>query len=269
MLLAILVHQLEFEKITATLANVQWIWFIAATLVLALGQVFSAYRWHQISDLLGIDIPFRSALKVYVQGITMNTVLPGGIVTGDAWRTLHLTKRGDKKTALTSVLLDRFSGFWALGLLSLIATALSTILNSIGATIDHRLLWGYTLGLIAIIASPVVLSRLFKDAWKVLYRTTLVSLVVQLLSIASFALCLNAVGGNLPVIVTAAACAGIFISAIIPASVGGFGARELGAVAFLSPLGLSPELGFTASFLFGLAGTCIGAIGIVGWMNRQ
>ena len=269
-LLALLIAQLEPEKIRTTIATIQWHWFIAAIGLLSVSQALSARRWQIISATLGLAISYRQALKVYIQGLAMNTVLPGGIVTGDAWRTLHLSKTGDKKKAVSSVFLDRYSGFLALGLLSLLAIASDVSGFSQSAGQSKIMLYG--LCLIAILISPIIVQLVIRDTHSCLKAAFIHSVAIQVFAISSFYCCIRSLdtpGLTIGYLGVMAACAGIFLSSVVPASIGGFGARELGAVAFLSPLGISPEISFTASFLFGLAGTFIGAAGSLTWIKNR
>ena len=65
-----------------------------------------------------------------------------------------------------------------------------------------------------------------------------------------------------------AVCAGVFLSAVIPVAVGGFGAREVGAVVLMTPLGVAPEASFTGSVLYGLMATLQGILGVYWWIRR-
>jgi len=67
-------------------------------------------------------------------------------------------------------------------------------------------------------------------------------------------------GLRVDVLAIAALCAGIFLGAVVPASIGGFGSREVASLFFLSTLGVGVESAFLISVLFGLLATAQGLL---------
>lgn len=306
LLILFLLRQLDTAKLTTVFSTISWIWFLLACFFLVISNLFSVARWQQITSKMGLLIQFKQALYLYAQGITANTVLPGGIVGGDVWRTLGLVKiaqQQNKQTefshaqAAASVLLDRVGGLWSLcifSLLSLLLICLSTV-NHYGETT----LWSlklYAICLVLATLAPLTfitvwgsakqlhtLADLVRNKWvckliqtfavisvniHLLIVTLLQSLLVQVFAVLTLYCCLQAVGVEISYWLVAALSLAIFLSAIIPASISGFGARELAAVAVFGLIGVNAESAFSASFLFGLAGTLQGILGIYFWLKK-
>ncbi len=267
-LLGLVLSQLDVPRLFELFRGIQWPWCLAALLFSTLNAVVSARRWGKIAGDLGVVITPSLALRTYFQGITANTVLPGGIVGGDVWRMGVLVSRGAlKTTAALTVLLDRASGFWLLGVLSLVG-AMVWMLVGQNESFDS-VAWLY-IGLLAAIAIAPSALRYFKPVYVgVLWRTAGLSLLVQLFSIAALWCALAAVGVFVSVWALMALATFIFLAAIVPAAVGGFGSREVGAVIALGYLGVASESSFLASVLFGLTATVQGIVGSYFWITRS
>lgn len=258
-LLLLLVSQLDITRLRAVLIEVSLPWFALALVLTVVANVICSFRWKAIVAMFTAPLTAAEALRLYFQGVTANTVLPGGIVGGDIWRTVGLVRKGATKlNAARTVLLDRVSGFWALALLSLMALGLVWVDGSLtGVAAKFAGIYALLLGLVAI--GPLIgcVIKLAKESRAVL-QTAFFSFGAQLLTMLAFWCCLMAVGASLGFVMLVTVCAGIFLGAVVPASIGGFGSREVAAVAFLTAAGLAPEPGFVASFLFGLTATIQG-----------
>jgi uncharacterized membrane protein YbhN (UPF0104 family) len=275
-------------------------------LVLAIAaNLICVYRWQVVCDQLGIRASYQYLLGVYAQGISANSVLPGGIVGGDAWRSLaiaKLTDEGQKHRSVLTVLLDRVSGFWGLTWLSLAAGLIAFVLDSRYGTADSAGILGrdwlntapgqmYLLTLLLIAMAPFA-GRLIHMGWlrryesqhhskwlqiaiqiinayPVLRLTLIQSILIQAVTVASFWACLTSVGLGVSWWLLAALCGGIFLSGMLPAGIGGYGARELGAIAFMSPFGLSKEGVLAGSILFGLTASIQGVLGLWFWFRAK
>jgi uncharacterized membrane protein YbhN (UPF0104 family) len=300
---ALLVGLVSLTDLQALLGHFQKadIGLFALALLLAItANLLCVKRWQILAGRLGISASYPTLLVAYVQGITANSVLPGGILGGDAWRSLALSKQateGDRHQAVVSVLLDRVSGFWGLTWLSLLAGLVASgVLAGLSANPDPNQSWldgpvgqTYLLALVLITAAPFV-GRLVHMSWlkqyeavnpskilqsmirvinalPLLLRTLPHSFVVQLLTATAFWLCLLSVQISVPWWLLTALCGGVFLSGVLPAALGGFGARELGAVAFITPFGFSKEGVLAGSILFGLTATIQGLLGLWFWFR--
>ena len=73
----------------------------------------------------------------------------------------------------------------------------------------------------------------------------------------------KAVGIDLPAALLVGASSGILFASVVPAAIGGFGPREIGTAAILSPFGFSSEVLVAGSILFGLTATVQGALSLL------
>lgn len=259
-LLLLLVSQLDMERLRSIASQISVPWFLAALILAVLANALCALRWRKIVGIFGHAISPNEAIRLYFQGVTANTVLPGGIVGGDIWRTIGLARKGvSKMGAARTVLLDRVAGFWGLSLLSLAALGIAWSTNQIPAGIasEFAVIYGFLLAGAAIAPMAGFVVKLSRESGAI-FQTTAFSITVQLMTMMAFWCCLMAVGSDIRIALLASVCAGIFLGAVVPASIGGFGSREVAAVFFLSAVGISPEPGFVASFLFGLTATIQG-----------
>jgi len=270
-LVALLLSQLQPAELVATLKSTDWQWALLGLVLACLANLACSLRWRKIVVQLGQPLEKSSALQLYFQGITANTVLPGGIIGGDIWRVLGLAKMGMSKTSATqSVVLDRAIGFWALSTLALLALLIQFVSGQIASIQAPQVLAAaYVMALLAMSLSPGLLWWM-KAKWvRGMLVPASISVGSQLLTITAFLCCLTAVGAEFSSLAVATLCAGIFLGAVVPASIGGFGSRELASVFFLAGLGISPEAAFLASVLFGLTATAQGLLALPSWLARE
>jgi uncharacterized membrane protein YbhN (UPF0104 family) len=91
-----------------------------------------------------------------------------------------------------------------------------------------------------------------------LARSLWTSVLVQLLCSLTLWLCLLAAGGHAEYWRVQAVAAPVFIAGVMPLSYGGFGARELVALAVFPLVGVEPQLGVAAAALYGVCAVCLG-----------
>ncbi|NCV87882.1 MAG: UPF0104 family protein [Oxalobacteraceae bacterium] len=258
-------------ELVATLKSTDWQWALLGLVLACLANLACSLRWRKIVVQLGQPLEKSSALQLYFQGITANTVLPGGIIGGDIWRVLGLAKMGMSKTSATqSVVLDRAIGFWALSTLALLALLIQFVSGQIASIQAPQVLAAaYVMALLAMSLSPGLLWWM-KAKWvRGMLVPASISVGSQLLTITAFLCCLTAVRAEFSSLAVATLCAGIFLGAVVPASIGGFGSRELASVFFLAGLGIQPEAAFLASVLFGLTATAQGLLALPSWLTRE
>ncbi len=298
------------ERLARQWTHIDRAWFCAALLSAALAQWVSVLRWEMIARIFGLRVRTRSLALAYAQGMTLNVLLPGATLGGDALRSVRLQGLGNPLavSALT-VLLDRLSGLWVLCVLSLLtgiglalvmvwsaaagsgpgqgvlAQALPPPFSSWGAA---QLLWAYLAGLTLVCAipwlplpgapgrsagtSPQAAPGLARRFWRricglhqmavservPLARSLWSSVLVQLLCALTLWLCVLAAGGNALYWQVQAAAAPVFVAGALPVSYGGFGARELAALAVFPLVGLPADLGLAASVLYGVVAIVLG-----------
>lgn len=258
-------------------------WLCAALLSSTLANVLSAWRWRALVDWIGWRVPLVWAIAVYFRGVAANVVMPGAVVGGDLLRAWQLRRRGVQlREAGVSVVLDRLSGLWMLGVLGIGALAWGWHSAQLGALWSTGWPWTrFPLGVGAgwwwcaaamLAVLPYALLRLgpprawrawgWLDWWRMLAqhphatrhyaRQVLASLAVQVASVSTFFCSLQALAAPLPWWLVAVAAVPVFVLATVPVSFGGWGTREAAAVAVLAPLGVAAPTALAASLLYGL-----------------
>jgi hypothetical protein len=283
--LALVAWHADLPSLAAELRGASPALFLAATLTAICANLVSSARWAAIARALALTAPTLRLIPAYARGITANTLLPGGTLSGDLLRSLQLARLGNPflRCAL-SVFFDRFSGLWVLCVMSLLA-ALGLVLSGLaGAGLPGGTL-AYAGVLAAILLVPFLpwptgwlrvtavrplvalalrldqLRERIRSERSALLRSVWLSVVVQVLSALALWICLRAVGAELSYFSTLAAAAPIFIMAALPLGVAGFGTRELGAVLVLGFLGVPADQATAASLLFGLTVVVQGLLG--------
>ncbi len=308
LLLAVAVALVGPGRLREQWAHVERSWLGAAVVAMALSQAISVLRWNTIARIFGLKVRTRVLALAYAQGMTLNVLLPGATLSGDALRSMRLQQLGNPLgvSALT-VLLDRLSGLWVLCVLSLatgIGLALvlgpqvyETIAGTVslprvagttpGSAAVLQWFWTYLAGLALVCALPwlpIGIRRSAKDAgagvgfvlriWqrlgelhdlalaqrRALGRSLWSSVLVQLLCALTLWLCVFAAGGSAGYWQVQAVAAPVFVAGALPISYGGFGARELVALAAFPLVGLPGDVGLAASALYGIVGIILGLL---------
>ncbi len=266
---------LDGAGLSRHLANVELFWFALAVLLGILANIVSAWRWLLIARHLALAAPAEAFLIAYGRGVTLNTILPGATLGGDAYRAAALQQCGNPLLrAAASVAIDRLSGLWALFVLSWFAWLAWGWLGESPAAILLAHLGGLAAAILAPWAAkaahdrlkwrpdgaPARLLRLLGDSARFARLTLAPSLIVQLASVAALWAALNAVGAEFSAIYLLAAAAPVFLAAALPVSVGGFGTREAALAGYWALAGWPAETAVAGALLHGLAATLQGAL---------
>lgn len=272
-------------------------WFLLALLVGALAQVVSVLRWETIARIFGLQVRTAALALAYAQGMTLNVLLPGATLGGDALRSVRLQRLGNPLgLAALTVLLDRLSGLWVLCALSLVTGAALTLWFAahplaapaalpvpIPGLAPAALAWIYVAGLGLLCAIPWLPLRVRPAAagaaprwpgrsWnrladlhalavaqrRPLARSLWSSVLVQVLCALTLWLCVLAAGGRAGYWQVQAVAAPVFVAGALPISYGGFGARELAALVAFPLVGLPGDVGLAASVLYGIVAVVLG-----------
>jgi uncharacterized membrane protein YbhN (UPF0104 family) len=237
--------KIDFTGALNALLTAEWSFFTLAILTYILSKVIAAYRLNIYFKNINLYMPQWQNIKLYWLGMFYNFFLPGSI-GGDAYKVILLTKRFKtpyKKTT-TAVLLDRFSGLLALGVILSIYGLM--VIND--RLIDILLIGG---SLLAIAGLYVVIRLFFKDFLPGFWPTFALGLLVQLCQAGGLYLILASL--NIPVHVHEWIF--IFLAAsvvsVLPISLGGgLGTRELVFAEGARFFHLDPQLGVIISLLF-------------------
>jgi glycosyltransferase 2 family protein len=246
--------KIDFARAFNALLKANWIFLFIALVFFILSKVLSAFRLNIYFRNIKLRLSEWTNIKVYWLGMFYNLFLPGAI-SGDAYKVVLLNRRyksSYKKTS-AAVLLDRFSGVLALGV----------ILCFYGVIVLHNYKYDVLLIFAAILAFAgfyFVIRFLFKDFLQSFFPTFLWALGVQL----SQVVCVYFIMLSLHIDLVQHEWIFIFLMAavisILPLSLGGgLGTREFVFVEGARFFHLNPQTGVIISLLFYLI-TVIGSL---------
>jgi glycosyltransferase 2 family protein len=242
-----------FQKIDFTAAKdaflkANWLWLFLAIILLILSKVFSALRLNIYFRNIRIHLSEWKNIKLYWLGMFYNLFLPGSI-SGDAYKVVLLKRKYNSSYKKTSaaVLLDRFSGLIALGL----------IMSVYGVIVLDKSLYDIILilgSLASIITLYFIVRFYFKDFIPGFWPTFLWGLAVQLTQV----ICVYCILLSLQLPMHKPEWIFIFLIAaavaVFPVSLGGgLGTRELVFVEGAKYFHLDPQIGLVISLLFYLS----------------
>lgn len=246
--------KIDFGKALTALLKANWVSLAIALVFFILSKLLSAFRLNIYFSNISIHLPEWSNIKLYWLGMFYNLFLPGAI-SGDAYKVILLNRRINSSYKKTSaaVLLDRFSGVLALGV----------ILSVYGIIVLHNYKYDVLLIAAAVLAFAgfYVVTRFWFSAFlPSFFRTFFWALAVQL----SQVICVYFILLSLDLPLTQPAWIFIFLMAavisVLPVSLGGgLGTREVVFAEGARFFALDPQTGVTISLLFYLI-TVIGSL---------
>jgi len=237
--------KIDFSKAWQSLLTANRWYLFLAVLSFMFSKLLAAFRLNINFRNINIRLPEWKNIKLYWLGMFYNLFLPGSI-SGDAYKVVILSRKfkAPYKKTTVAVLLDRFSGLLALGV----------ILSIYGAIVLQNKWWDVILiagALLAIAGLYIVVRFFFKDFLPGFWSTFLWGMGVQVFQVV----CLYCVLLSLNIPLHQPEWIFIFLVAsvvsVLPISLGGgLGTREFvfveGARFFL----LDPHLGVIISLLF-------------------
>src|SRR4030095_3932584 len=240
--------KIDFNAAKDAFLKANWSWLSLAVILLMLSKLFSAIRLNIYFRNIQIHLPEWRNIKLYWLGMFYNLFLPGSI-SGDAYKVVLLKKKYDSSYKKTSaaVLLDRFSGLLALGL----------ILSAYGVIVLDKTLYDVILvsgSVTAAIALYLVVRFYFKDFLPGFWPTFVWGLIVQLTQV----ICVYSILLSLGLPIDQPQWIFIFlfaaVIAVFPVSLGGgLGTREVVFVEGAKYFHLDPQVALVVSLLFYLS----------------
>ena len=170
--------KIDLAKAGEAVKKANIFWLLIAVAALAISKLVASFRLNIYFRIISIHLTQKQNLKLYWLGMFYNLFLPGAI-SGDAYKVILLAKKYNssyKKTTV-AVLLDRFSGLLALGLL----LAVYGVIVLDNKTIDVILVAG---SLLAIVSLYFVVRSYFKDFLAAFWPTFFWGFAVQIFQVA-------------------------------------------------------------------------------------
>jgi uncharacterized membrane protein YbhN (UPF0104 family) len=240
--------KIDFSRALDALLKASWGFLFLAVLSFLFSKLLASFRLNINFRNINIHIGEWRNIKLYWLGMFYNLFLPGSI-SGDAYKVIILNRKFKapyKKTG-AAVLLDRFSGLLALGI----------ILSIYGTVVlDNGLYDAFLIGgsLLAIIALYLAVRFFFADFLPGFWPTFFWGMAVQILQVV----CLYCVLLSLHIPLHQPEWIFIFLVAsvvsVLPISLGGgLGTREFVFVQGADYFHLDPHLGVIISLLFYLS----------------
>jgi uncharacterized membrane protein YbhN (UPF0104 family) len=279
-LLAATLHFVDMRQVGEGLRKIGIAAALFAALLLLVQVVLCAIRWMLITRLTPTPLPFREAMRGYLEAAFVNAFLPSLIVS-DGTRMMRAIASGARPThAFTGVASDRLVALCAL------AIASATGLFLLPEASRHPLIVLALVGLLpAFIIGLVVLDifrrvftrfshfrivRPFLELASLMDRlrrmpglTALViaiSLVGHALSAGAFYVLARQLELGIGYWPMFALSAPIIVYSAVPISVGGWGVREALSAALFGLIGVAPASGVALSIAFGLLTSAVGLV---------
>lgn len=251
--LVLLLARADLAQVRQSLREMDLGLFLGAVVLYLGGVLLRAFRWGVLLQSLGVQVPWRRLVSLYFVGSFYNLVLPTGY-GGDAVKMMELAPDSGASSAISSVLVERFSGLFVLFLLAslallgsyqlvtpIVAAAILgvTLVSLVGVGLLAQRTWIATLGrrlrLDRLLGRFKILRELYASLYlyslRALAVATAASLLFNLMQILANMLLAAAVGIHVPAIYFFLFVPIIAFSTTLP-SVGGLGLRE-GAYVFL------------------------------------
>lgn len=257
----VLYQHIDLKRLPELLATMQWRWIVLALLIFWAAQCVSALRYQMIACTLGAALDFRTSLRAHFIGLWFNQVLPTSL-GGDVVKMSILQKHIGLGVAVRAGILDRLSG-----LVFVMAAVLLTLPFYIrllpGSPLPMSLALmagGFMVALLACVLARNIFRKPFQllvdiasfTKGRPLWEQTWTSAVVHCNGIAAYGLLGLALGvdAGLPVYVLMVPL--VFVIALMPLSLAGWGVREVGAVWLFGLVGIDAETALAMSVGFGI-----------------
>jgi len=235
----LITQKVELREVGVQFSKMNFSFALLAVISFFISKVISAVRLNAYYKTQDILLPESSNTKLYFNSMFYNLFIP--LVGGEAYKVMWLRKNynADYKSLIWSALLDRGSGLVALIVLTVVYFNLY----------DNGYDWSamsWPIIPITLIGSFLV-HHLFFKSWKPAFtKTTVLSILVQVLQVVTIFFLTKAIG--LDVKITEYIF--IFLVSSFAYILPFIGARELAFVYGAEYLGLDNEISLTLSLLF-------------------
>jgi hypothetical protein len=278
----------EWGRLVGLLSEIKKGLFVIAPVLVMMGLLCAAIRWHHLLAGLEIRQRVRRLYGYYIIGLFFGIFLPTAI-GGDVFR-IGVCARETKSsiaTITTSVLIERIFGMTTLLVIGsvVMSTLPLELISTLGKPAVHGLLIVTGLS-VAFLIVPIVISRRCQEKWsgeeknsgfvtkfkqvfnmviRLPYYTFLSLVLFSLLFqaariVACFALA-KSLNISVPLSLFFVIMPLVYVLTLLPVSLGGLGVREGALVYFLGKLGVSPVDAVALSFLIYFNGLIIASFG--------
>jgi len=243
LLIYLVFQKIDVQQVKSVFLKSEPGYIISAWISYFTSQVVSSWRLLGFLRCIGLNLPFGFNLRLYMLGMFYNVFLPGGI-GGDGYKIYLLRKKFQQPTKkiFISLLLDRFSGLWAIGFLAVALTLLMPSFNT-------KEWWP-----VIFIAGSAIYYLVYKFHFSAYLQNSLrahgKAILVQSLQLLSVFFILssqNFKGNSSPYLFSFLISS---LATVVPVSIGGLGIREYVIVHAAVFFSLDKELAVFTSLCF-------------------
>ncbi|NKB48654.1 MAG: flippase-like domain-containing protein [Alphaproteobacteria bacterium] len=289
-LLWLLARGIDIDAVGRQMAGADPLWLIIAVFLAAAVIPMAAIRWQMVTQAIREPVSTRDAMSITTIGWFFNQTLPSTI-GGDAVRVYLAYRTGITKTgAIHGILLDRLMGLFVV--LALATIFLAPLLA--GLDVDFQkwfliafIVAGYGGYAVLFLVSAgfatrldnIRLGKLLRDLSRAARATLLslspggiilvISVVLQIVQIASVYAIAVAVGVEVGFTAIMIALPAVLLVSSLPISLAGWGVREQSMVLALGAMGMGSTDALAISVLLGLSWIVIGLPGALVWLGHR
>jgi len=284
-LIVVILRSVDPAALWAVVRHANPWYLLAALIVVIAGVVLRAYRWQILLDDQQVYVSLRRLSALWFVSFLFTNLLPSGI-GGDAIKMYELSRRSERGAdAVSSVLVDRFMGLFALQAIGLVALIFSWRLVPLEVVfltvavfgvsllaawvVSYRPLWTWLARhipvferLISIKSVSALVTSLQSYSRSALLRSFGVGLGFNVLLIGMNVLIGVALGADLALRYYMIFVPLTSLVLVLPISFAGLGVREGTYVFLFSRVGLAQEVALSLALLVYVLGTV--APGLVG-----
>lgn len=263
LLLYLVLRKMDFNVVKRTLAAAKPIYLLLAVVTFFVSQIIASSRLLSFFKSIHLKLGFIFNLRLYLLGLFYNLFLPGGI-GGDGYKIWLLNKsyKLPAKKVFWAILFDRLSGLWAIGL---IIVSLIIFIPQINIPLSIPL----SIFLVGTAAYYFVAHYFFKEYTLHFFEAHAKAVIVQSLQVITVLFILLALHFNgkfSPYLFTFLVSS---LSAVVPITVGGLGAREYIFIHFAPLFNMDTNLAVVVSLLFYLTTAVNSLLGVYYVFNTK
>lgn len=271
--IGIVAYSVDLDEAASVISGIDFVWATVALLVFWTAQVIASQRFIYIAKALGRTLPLHESIKVHFIALWFNQVLPTSI-GGDIVKIGLLKNPLGLGVAVRTTLLDRFSGLFIL-VLAIVAGLpyYARIFTGHSEFFYHVLQIASVTFIGATVLSGPILDKfqplfnrlkfleplvtLIRDVWKFrkgkdLWNQLWTSTLVHISGVSAYGLLGLALGYDVNPLGLFLVVPLVFLVALIPVSLAGWGVREVGAIWLFHFIGVSKETALAISVSYGL-----------------
>ncbi len=266
-----IIWRTNWEEVFIYIEKIRHWQVLLYTCLVLLGMIISAYKWKMLAEFKNINYPLRRFFSLYIAGTFINNFMPS-FIGGDAYKAYQIGKKQEKYAeAVSTVMVDRFTGF-----LGAVFLALFFALLNIKEVLSNSTLIVTTSIMIAIVIFdwliiairnlsfwkkfshilPEKIKKLVKEIIsydhesKIMLKATFISFAFNIVGIAlaNYVLFLS-LGVRLNFLDYVTVIFLISIVASVPISINNIGIKEWAYITFFGIFGVPGALAITVAIL--------------------